>query len=64
MGEVNRRHRHNEIKRALKRREKVKKLQARYQAADSRNKEAIAEKLKKIFASPVIVSPTKPKEKG
>ena len=64
MGEVNRRHRHNAIKRALKRREKVKKLQARYQAADSRAKEAIAEKLKKIFASPVIVAPAKPKEKG
>ena len=66
MGEVNRRHRHNEIKRALKRREKVKKLQARYHAADARNKEAIVEKLKKIWAVPVVVPVTaaKPKEKA
>ena len=68
MGEVNRRHRHNEIKRALKRREKVKKLQARYHAADARNKEAIVEKLKKIWAVPAVVAATapvaKPKEKA
>ena len=64
MGEVNRRHRHNVIKRALKRHEKIKKLQARYLAADARGKEAIIEKLKKISAVPVIAAPARPKEKG
>ena len=51
MGKVTKTQRHLSIRRAVKRHEKIKKLRARYVLADSKGKEAIILKLKKVNAT-------------
>ena len=50
MGKVSQTQRHLAIKRAIKRHGKILKLRARYALADSKGKDAIILKLKKINA--------------
>lgn len=52
MGIVNKRRRHNVICQKHKRQEKIRKLRARLQGADSRTRDAIREKLEKYHAKP------------
>jgi hypothetical protein len=51
MGKVSQTQKHLAIRRSIKRHEKIKKLRARYSLADSKGKEAIILKLKKINAT-------------
>jgi hypothetical protein len=51
MGKVTKTQRHLSIRRAARRHEKIKKLRARYLLADSKGREAIILKLKKVNAT-------------
>lgn len=48
MGKINHRHRHNVITQEKKRHEKIKKLRSKYLTADSKSREGILTKLKRI----------------
>ncbi len=48
MGKVNKKKKHLLIKRKLHVKEKIRKLRAKYQAADGREKQNILEKIRKI----------------
>ena len=51
MGKVNKTHRHNSIRQKIKRHEKIEKLRAKYLTVDSKGREAILQKLKKVNAA-------------
>ena len=51
MGKISQTQRHLAIRRSCKRHDKIRKLRARYAQADSKGKEAIILKLKKINAT-------------
>ena len=61
MGRVNRRKKHIKIKQAHKRHEKILKLKTRYQTGDSKAREVVVEKLKKLSASFAIAGASKAK---
>jgi hypothetical protein len=50
MGKVTKTQRHLKIRRAAKRTEKIKKLRAKYLVSDSKGREAVLLKLKKVNA--------------
>jgi hypothetical protein len=61
MGRINRRKKHIKIKQAHKRHEKILKLKTRYQTGDSKAREVVVEKLKKLSASFAIAGAAKAK---
>jgi late competence protein required for DNA uptake (superfamily II DNA/RNA helicase) len=61
MGRVNRRKKHIKIKQAHKRHEKILKLKTRYQTGDSKAREVVVEKLKKLSATYALAGTAKAK---
>jgi CRISPR/Cas system CSM-associated protein Csm2 small subunit len=51
MGKETKTHRHNSIRQKIKRHVKIEKLRARYLLADSKGRDAIIQKLKKVNAT-------------